>query len=342
MSVSRRGFLAVAGGAGALLALAACGQAAPAPAAPGAGSSAGSSSAAPAGPWTFTDDRGKKIDLPRRPARVVAQVGSAAALWDFGVRPIAIFGPHRLKSGERDPQVGNVDITKVTGLGNVWDEFNVEQYISLQPELLVSSMYVKGTLWYVPEKSKDTIEQVAPTAGIMLTGQSATQVIEKYAELARSLGADLDAPEVSSARTRFEAANGELKKISETGLKVLMMSGGPDTMWVVNPPEYPDIKHLTETGLDVVTPDKVDDGGFFQSLSWENADKYDADVILYDSRTQALKLEEMMKKPTFAKLPAVRAGHVYPWRAEAPFSYQGYADYLEELVANLKKAGEAS
>lgn len=133
-------------------------------------------STAAAGPRTFTDDRGTKIERPRRPARIVAQVGPAAALWDFGIQPIAIFGPHKLKDGGKDSQAGNVDITKVTGLGNVWDEFNVEQYIALQPELLVSSMYLKGMLQYVPDKSKDTIEQVAPSAGIMLTGQSATQV----------------------------------------------------------------------------------------------------------------------------------------------------------------------
>ena len=36
-----------------------------------------------------------------------------------------------------------------------------------------------------------------------------------------------------------------------------------------------------------------------------------------------------MKKPTFAKLPAVKAGQLYPWSAEAPFSYQGYADFVE-------------
>ncbi|MFC4060621.1 ABC transporter substrate-binding protein [Planomonospora corallina] len=333
MSVSRRGFLAAAGGLGTLMVLAACGQEeAPATAA------STQASAAPAGPWTFTDDRGKKIELPERPARIVAQVGSAAALWDFGVRPVAVFGPHKLKDGSRDPQVGNVDITEVAGLGNVWDEFNVEQYIALQPELLVSSMYVKGTLWYVPEKSKDTIEQVAPTAGIMLTGQSAGQVIGRYAELARSLGADLGAPDIAAAKARFEAATEELKKIAASGLKILMMSGGADTMWVVNPPEYPDIMHLTEAGLDVVKPGKVDDGGFFQSLSWENADTYEADVILYDVRTQALTFDDMMKKPTFAKLPAVEAGQAYPWRAEAPFSYQGYAEYMESLVADLKKA----
>ncbi|MDA0637424.1 ABC transporter substrate-binding protein [Nonomuraea sp. MCN248] len=330
----RRRFLAATAGLAAAVTLAACG---------GGGGGGTDSSAEPAGspapaarPWSFTDDRGKKIELDKTPTRIVAQVGAAAALWDFGVRPIGVFGPHKLQDGSKDPQVGNVDITKVTGLGNVWDEFNVEQYISLQPELLVSSMYENGTLWYVPEKSKDTIEQVAPTAGVMLTGKTATEVIGKYEELATSLGADLAG--VPEAKARMEAATKELAGFKD--LKILMMSGGADQMWVVNPPEYADLRHLVDNGLDIVVPEKVDEGGFFQTLSWENADTYDADVILYDTRTQALKPEEMMKKPTFAELPAVKAGQLYPWRAEAPFSYQGYADFLEELVANLKKASK--
>ena len=334
MPVSRRALFALVGGLATVLSLTACGGGGETASAPAASASSSASS----GAWKFTDDRGKTIELPSTPTRVVAQVGSAAALWDFGIRPVGVFGPHKLPDGSKDPQVGNVDITQVTGLGNVWDEFNVEQYISLKPDLLVSGMYEEGVLWYVPEKSKDAIEQVAPTVGIMLTGKSATQVIERYAELAQSLGADLNAPEVTQAKARFEAATEELKKIGATGLKVLMMSGGPDTMWVVNPPMYPDILHLTQNGLQVITPDKIDEGGFWESLSWENADKYEADVILYDARTQALTLEDMKKKPTFAKLPAVQAGQVYPWRAETPFSYQGYADFLEELVNNLKQA----
>jgi iron complex transport system substrate-binding protein len=327
--LARRGFLATTVGLAAALTLSACGGGGATSAAPAADPTAQAAQA-----WTFTDDRGKKLDLPKTPTRVVAQVGAAAALWDFGVRPVGVFGPHKLTNGAKDPQVGNVDITKVTGLGNVWDEFNVEQYIALQPELLVSSMYEKGTLWYVPEKSKDTIEQIAPTAGIMLTGRTASQVIGTYEALAKSLGADMKG--VPEAKARMAAATKELAQFKD--LKILMVSGGADQMWVVNPPEYADIMHLTENGLDIVKPDKVDEGGFFQTLSWENADMYDADVILYDTRTQALTPEEMMKKPTFTKLPAVKAGQLYPWRAEAPFSYQGYADFLEELVTNLKKA----
>jgi iron complex transport system substrate-binding protein len=333
--MARRGFLAAAAGLAATAALAACGADGDGAGTDAPASSAGASDQA-AQRWTFTDDRDRKIELDKTPSRIVAQVGAAAALWDFGVRPIGVFGPHKLQDGSKDPQVGNVDISQVTGLGNVWDEFNVEQYISLQPDLLVSSMYEKGTLWYVPEKSKDTIEQVAPTIGILLTGRTATEVIGRYEELAGSLGADMAG--VPEAKARMEAATKELAGLKD--LRILMMSGGADQMWVVNPPEYADIRHLTDNGLNIVVPDKVDEGGFFQTLSWENADAYDADVILYDTRTQALKPEEMMKKPTFAKLPAVKAGQLYPWRAEAPFSYQGYADFLEELVGNLKQASK--
>lgn len=321
MSLTRRGFLV----ATAVLTLAACGT-----------QPALEKTAATGTAWSFTDDRGTKLELPKRPGRIVAQVGSAAALWDFGVRPVAVFGPHKLKDGSRDPQVGNVDIAKVEGLGNVYDEFNVEKYIALRPDLLVSNMWVQGQLWYVPEKSKATIEQVAPTAGIMLPGKSAEQVIGKYEELARSLGADPAG--VAEAKARFQAALKELQQFRN--LKILMMSGGADNMWVVNPSDYPDIVTFMAAGLDVVKPTTVDKGGFFQTLSWENADTYDADVILYDTRTQSLTPQEMLKKPTFAKLPAVKAGQLYPWRAEAPFSYQGYASMLEELVANLKKASK--
>ncbi|GAA3553593.1 siderophore-binding protein DesE [Nonomuraea rosea] len=329
--LARRGFLSAAAGLAATLTLASCG---------GGGSetapAAAGSSAATAQSWTFTDDRGRKLDQAKRPSRIVAQVGAAAALWDFGVRPIAVFGPHKLKDGAKDPQVGNVDITKVESLGNVWDEFNVEKYISLQPDLLVSGMYTKEALWYVPEKSKDTIEQVAPTAGIMLLGRSATEVLSKYEELAKSLGADMRG--VPEAKARMEAATKELARFKD--LKILVMSGSPESMWVSNPPDHPDLKHVAAAGLNLVTPSKVDEQGFFQTLSWENADEYEADVILYDTRTQSIKPEEMLKMPTFAKLPAVKAGQLYPWRAEIPFSYQTYAAFLEELVANLGKANK--
>jgi iron complex transport system substrate-binding protein len=61
-------------------------------------------------------------------------------------------------------------------------------------------------------------------------------------------------------------------------------------------------------------------------------------VILVDARSQSMKIEEMAKKPTWAKLPAVKAGQLYPWRAAERYSYLGYAKVMEELKANLDKS----
>lgn len=331
MSVSRRGFLSAAGGMGAMLALAACGGEQPA-------TPKGGASPAAAGPWTFTDDRGRKVELPARPTRVVAQVSAAATLWDFGVRPIAVFGPHKLKDGTKDPEAGDIDITKVETIGNVWDEFNIEKYISVQPELLVAGMYRNDELWYVPAKSAKDIEQVAPTIGVQQQGKSGDELIRRYEELAVALGADRAAPLVTQARQRFETAQAALAAaVKETPRKVLFCGASPDLFWVCNPGEFPDQKYFKARGLDIVLPDKVDEGGYFESLSWENIDKYEADAIFVDARAQSMPVADIAKKPTWAKLPAVKAGHVYPWRAETRFTYQGYAAQLEELVANLRK-----
>ncbi|MEU6724830.1 ABC transporter substrate-binding protein [Nonomuraea wenchangensis] len=335
-SVPRR-TLAVALGLAAVLGAGACGGTAEAPAASASGSPGASQ-----GPWTWTDDRGRTISLPRRPQRVVAQSGAAAALWDFGVRPIGVFGPHKLKDGGRDPEVGEVDIATVESIGNVWGEFNVEKYASLRPDLLVSGMYQKNTLWYVPEQSAEAIDQLAPTLGVQLSGRPLVDTIEKYGELAAALGADPRAAAVVEARNRFDAASAALKRLAaeRPGLKVMVVTGTPDALYVAYLPDHPDLQYWGGLGLNVVHPPEptASEGGFWEVLSWENADKYQADVILADARAQSMKPEEMAKKPTWAKLPAVKAGQVYPWHAAERYSYLGYAQVMEELVTHLRKA----
>ncbi|MFI6326348.1 ABC transporter substrate-binding protein [Nonomuraea sp. NPDC050556] len=284
--------------------------------------------------WRFADDRGRKISLAARPARVVAQVSAAAALWDFGVRPIAVFGPHKLADGAKDPEAGDIDVTKVASVGNVWDEFNVEQYIGLRPELLVAGMYQGDELWYVPAKSAATIEKVAPTLGIRQQGKAGDELIRRYEELAVALGGAGD----PALKARFEAAASRVRP----GPRVLFCGASPEQFWVCNPASFPDQKYLRSLGLDIVVPEKPDQTGYYETLSWENIDKYAADAIFVDARAQSMKLAEIARKPTWSELPAVKAGHVYPWRAEMRFSCQGYTTLLDELSENLAKVAPRS
>src|SRR5687767_7092348 len=64
---------------------------------------AGGATDAPGIPWSFEDDRGVTATAPSRPQRIVAHVGSAAVLWDHGIRVVGTFGPRGRPDGSRNP-----------------------------------------------------------------------------------------------------------------------------------------------------------------------------------------------------------------------------------------------
>ncbi|TQS23076.1 ABC transporter substrate-binding protein [Microbispora sp. KK1-11] len=333
---SRRGFFAAGGAAVLTLALAACGSSDPAP------STAGQSAKS----WSFTDDRKETVTAGAVPSRVVAFTGTAAVLADYGLQQkvVGVFGETKRAGGSPEPQAGDLDVNKVTILGNVWGEFNIEKYAALRPELLVTHMYDPGALWYVPDESKDKIVKLAPTVAISTARVPMTEPIERYAALAESLGADLKAPKVAEAKARFEAAAESVRKaVAENpGIKVLAASGSPDVLYVSNPEVNTDLMYFTQLGVDVVKPEKPGDGGYYENLSWENADKYDADLVLLDNRGTALQPEDLTSKPSWAKLPAVKADQVVGWDPVPRFSYAGAAPILEGLasaIRNAKKLG---
>jgi iron complex transport system substrate-binding protein len=332
---SRRGFLA-AGGALTLAALlGACGDGQPATSSGGTGD----------GPWSFVDDRNETVTAERTPARVVAFTGAAAALHDFGVdrQLVGVFGETTRESGEPDPQAGDLDVRKLTVLGNVWGEFSVERYAALNPELLVTHMYDPGALWYVPDESRDKILKLAPSIAVTVARVPMTTPIERYAALAAALGADLDAPKVTEAKARFEVAAESVRSAvrDNPGIRVLAASGSPDLLYVSNPQVNSDLMYFAQLGVEIVIPEKPEAGGYYESLSWENAGKYPADLILLDSRGVALQPAELAAKPAWRELPAVRAGQVTAWDSVPRFSYAGAAPLLQNLAAAIRSARKA-
>lgn len=330
-SFDRRQFLRAAGltglGAAGLVTLAACG---------GSGDDAGGSTG-----WSFKDDRGKTVETAQSPKNVVAQVTAAAALWDFGVRPTGIFGPSKLDSGENDPQVGNVDLTKVTSVGAEFNDFNIEQYAGLNPDLLVSIMYLADkSLWYVPVDTTDQILDIAPSVGINGLGVTVKEVIERFGVLAEALGADLSADAVTTPKADFEAAGEELSQTvkDKAGLKVMAISSSDQLFYIGTPEQFPDLKYFyTDLGMDFFVPEEISDAGYWMEVSWEQAASYQADVILYDARTGSLTPEHLAAtQPTWNLLPAVKANQLVPWSSEAPFSYSVYAEKMRTISDQLK------
>ncbi|GGX38810.1 ABC transporter substrate-binding protein [Streptomyces noursei] len=335
VSPSRRGVLAAGGALGIGALLAACGGS------KGSGGSGSSDGGGKGGPWSFTDDRGQKVSLPGTPHRIVAFTGSAAALHDFGIddRIVGVFGPTKLPNGRPDPQAGDLDVDKVTILGNAYDQFNVEKYAGLGPDLLVTNMYEPGALWFVPDSSKDKITKLAGSVALTASRVPLDRIIGRYAEFAASLGADLKAKKVTDAKARFEQAAARLRKAAAAHpVKVLACSGSADFFYASNPGISADLMYFRSLGVDLIVPDHLDKGGYFESLSWENADKYKADVLLLDNRTATLQPKDLAAKPSWAGLPAVKAGQITPWASEPRFSYAGAAPLLESLAQAIEHA----
>ncbi|MEV0205719.1 ABC transporter substrate-binding protein [Streptomyces sp. NPDC050788] len=339
--LTRRGILAAGGALGLGAALAACGD----DDAKSGGSDA--TTAAKSGPWSFKDDRGKTVKLDETPKNIVAFTGVAAALYDYGIGVKGVFGPTKTKDGKPDVQAGDMDISKVTILGNVWDQFNVEKYAALAPDVLISTMFDgAGTLWYVPEASKDKIAQLAPSVGISVYDRQLTEPLQRMWALAASLGADMKAAKVTDAKKRFEEAAARLRKAAKAKPEIkVMAASAADTLFYVSGTNLSiDLEYFKALGVNFVEPPekaKAKGGGWYESLSWENVDKYAADIIMMDDRTSAIQPADITK-PTWKKLPAVKAGQVISRSPEPILSYDKCTPLLTSLAEALEKAKKVS
>lgn len=292
------------------------------------------------GPWTFTDDRGVTIELPRRPERVVPYVPIAASLWDFGVRPVGVYGTTLRSDGTPEITTGSLDLDAVVSLGETYGEMDMEALVALQPDLIVFDMYTPEVdVWGLPADMVAQVETIAPILGISFVERPMTETIGRLEELAAALGADLDAPEVVEAHARFEQASADVEAAvaEKPGLSVLFIAGWTEALYIANPPQWADLIYFEELGLDVVVPD-VPETELWETLSWEQAAKYPADLVLNDARSGSLSAAEMNEIATWAAHPAAQAEQVGAWQTEFVASYAGFAVVLEALAEAVSQA----
>ncbi|MGW3311210.1 ABC transporter substrate-binding protein [Streptomyces sp. NPDC001073] len=341
--LSRRGILAAGGALGLGAVLAACGDDDAK-----SGGSDKETTAAKSGPWTFKDDRGQTAKTDRTPANIVSFIGVAAALHDYGIESKGVFGPTKLKDGKADVQAGDLDISKVTVIGNEWGQFNIEKYAALSPDVLITTMFdAAGTLWYVPEESKKKILAVgAPSVGISVYDVQLPTPLQRMLELAKSLGADTTSSTITAAKKRFEDAAARLRAATKAkpNIKVLVGSASQDIFYVSGSNLSVDLEYFKALGVNFVEPAASAlkaSGGWYENLSWENVDKYGADVIMMDNRTSAIQPADITEG-TWKKLPAVKAGQVIARNPEPILSYDKCAPLLEDLAKAIESAKKVS
>jgi iron complex transport system substrate-binding protein len=329
--LGRRALLA--GGAGLLgLALTACGSGSD----DTAGATTNDAATEAAKGFTYTDARGKKIDLDTVPTVVVAQSSAAAALWDAGFKVKGAYGELAATDGKLNYQAGNLDLSGITVIGKTYGEFSVEKYAGLAPELLVDMSFDPTSLWYVPADSAKKIEAIAPTLGIHMFDKNLVEIIGEFTALAASLGADTNAPAVVSARAAFEAAVAKVKAAvaAKPGLRVVAMSRTADEAWIANAAQHPDLAYLAYLGVTFV-PHGGKAADYFTQVSNEQLEKYSGDLVLDDARDPAGQ-KKADAVPTWKALPAVKAGQVFDWKAAAPYSYAASVSIFDAFAAALE------
>lgn len=310
----------------ALLTLAACGSS--------------SSDDSADGPWSYTDDRGTKISLGSTPKRLVVQSSIAAGLADLGVDVVGAFGPLKLADGSPDPQAAGLDIDKVTDVtgGGEYGTLDLEKLASLKPDLIITNMYVPPELWYLNDATAKKVDKLAPIAAIDFKGDSLIESLEDVQKIADRLGADLKSDRAAEGRKAFDVVSQRLRTIGkELGSRqIAVVSTTPDLYYVADPAQFPDIAYYQSLGLPVIqaTPEK---NSYWDELSWENADTYDADIVMWDTRILEAGLKSLRAQPAFATIKAAKDDAFVPWEAVAPTSFASYAKVMNRLADDLEK-----
>ena len=310
----------------ALVTLAACGTSA--------------SDDAGSGPWTYTDDRGTKITLDSPPTRVVAQSSLAAGLKDLGVDVVGVFGPLKRADGSLDPQAAGLDpeaITDVTA-GGEYGSLDLEKLASLKPDLIVTNMYLPPELWYINDATAKKAVKLAPILAVDFQGDSVIESIEDVQELGAKLGADLDSAKVAKGRADFDAAS---KRLTDVGAKlgdreVLVVSGTKDLFYAADPAQFPDLDYYESLGLPIIAA-KAKAGTYWEDMSWEKSDTYDADVVMWDSREGGSTLKQFQDQPVFSTITAAKNDAWVPWEAVSPASFAAYANVIDRLADDIEE-----
>jgi iron complex transport system substrate-binding protein len=288
--------------------------------------------------WEFTDDLGNTVTLDEAPTRVAGLNDVLSSLWNYGIEPVAAWGQTSI---EDDVAFEGKDLSGVEVVGTSYGQIDLEQLAAADPDVIVASVYPTDSEGTIDEASplygfesieqQEQVAEIAPIIGIVWGG-SAADVIERTAELAGALGADLDGDLVSAAREDYEEASVALTEAAAGGITVLpVYATEGDGWWMAKAPDDPSLHMYEDLGVQFVDPGGED--YFWNAVGWEEVTDRTSDVLLYSLRF-SMSPEEIAAQPTAALLPAVQAGQLYPWKYLG-MDYVAQAEYMTELAGWL-------
>ncbi|MTD14713.1 ABC transporter substrate-binding protein [Nakamurella sp. YIM 132087] len=292
------------------------------------------------GTWSFTDDIGRTVTLDEAPTKVAGLTDVLFSLMNYGLEPVASFG---YSSMDDDVRFADLDTSGVVQVGATYGEINREELLETEPDVIVTHLYAtdaEGTLpkdevayGFADKAQQDEIDKIAPVITIGMGG-TAVDVIQRTLDLAAALGVCTDSDEIAAAKADFDAASAKLTSSGTGGPQVEVLYADADGIYVAKPADDPNLRMYSDFGVDIVDPGG--DGYYWEILSWENASKITGDLLLVSERG-GYQEKELMEQPTFASVPAAKAGQIEPW-VFAGMDYPSQAEYMEQLAGFLDAA----
>lgn len=285
--------------------------------------------------WTYADGSGSTVTVDHLPTRIIASQDAAAGLIPLGIRPVGIYVDSAVAEAKA---LEGLDLTGIEIIGEAWGEVSVEKAAALKPDLIIGEWWPLDNTWSGGADVVNALKPLAPITG-PIQGASIVTLIEDYEKLAASLGADLSAPQVAADKAAFEASRDKFKAAAakKPDLSALAVWAGSDALYVAATAGSSELMDFASWGLKLIDPEIADDRGYWETLSWENADKYQPDLILVDNRSKAT-METAKSQATWTTLRAAAAGQVTDWPAFWLRNYAAYAKELDKLTAAIDAA----
>jgi iron complex transport system substrate-binding protein len=335
---NRRPVAALAAAAVALAALAGCSGSEEPPSSSDA--QPNGSVTAPEGTWAFEDDRGEVVELDAAPTVIAADAATAGGLWEYGVDVDGgVFGDIVLPDGTPSPGIGLASPDDFESVGTA-TQVNIEQLAAKQPDVIVGVMWDDDSFYGIDDEQLDEVEAIAPLIGIRVDDRLVTEPLARVAELAEALGADPDG-KLAEAKADFDEASDAFAAANEAqpDLLVAAVSGSATEMYVAYPPKWPDLSYYQSLGMEMVEPeDHPTSGGFWETLSWEEAGKYPVDLVMADGRGGSLETIKAQIPAVALSMPALDADQIVIWPAVHAYGYGAFAEILTDLATAVTEA----
>lgn len=295
------------------------------------------SAAVMAEPWSYTDSLGNVVTLDAVPTRIIANADAAAGLIPLGIRPIAIYAGGPVADSKA---LQGLDLTGIEIVGQAWGEVDIEKAAALDPDLIIAEYWPLDSTWSGGQEVVEALSALAPITGPS-NGDSILTLIKDYEVLAQSLGADMNQATIAADKAAFDAALLDFKAATaaKPGLTVLALWAGTDSISVAATAGSAELMDFARWGLTLIDPEVPEDRGYWETLSWELADKYQPDLIIVDNRSSAT-MGTALAQPTWTLMKAAEAGAVTDWPAFWMRNYGVYAAELAKLTAAINAADE--